>query len=208
MSALSLSFLSTTASAIVATDITLAASRTRCTRVSVVSAHLVSVSRRSALSAALSLVTGMQGVQSVAAAGQDPKDLTRMPTGLNDVQYLLDHWDAETINPTSGAQDPDRVRLWLGLRTTTSPLFQIDRLLTTAQNDVDPDRFDEWIEASEGWNSHVNKVNELAYTSSFGEYNPGGGKEQVAKYLDLARAEVVLCRDSLKTMISLIPKLN
>ena len=39
-----------------------------------------------------------------------------------------------------------------------------------------------WIEAVEGWNSHVNKVNELAYTSSFGEYNPGGGKEQVAKY--------------------------
>tara|TARA_B100000524_G_scaffold246963_1_gene132640 strand:+ start:67 stop:210 length:144 start_codon:yes stop_codon:yes gene_type:complete len=33
-------------------------------------------------------------------------------------------------------------------------------------------------------------VNELAYTSSFGEYNPGGGKDQIAKYLELAREEV------------------
>merc|ERR1712086_1195820 len=64
--------------------------------------------------------------------------------------------------------------------------------------------FEEWIKAIEGWNSHLNKVNELAYTSSFGEYNPGGGKEQVKKYLDLAQAEVVLSRDSLAAMIKLL----
>ena len=50
----------------------------------------------------------------------------------------------------------------------------------------------------------VAKVNELSYTSSFGEYNPGGGKELVAKYLELARGETVLARDSLKTMIELL----
>ncbi len=47
-------------------------------------------------------------------------------------------------------------------------------------------------------------MNELAYTSSFGEYNPGGGKEQVRKYLLLAKEEVVQARDSLKTMVQLL----
>ncbi|KAL1520020.1 hypothetical protein AB1Y20_023498 [Prymnesium parvum] len=140
-----------------------------------------------------------------AAAAQDVGDLSRLQKGLGDVQFLLDNWVQETTNPTSGAMDPDRVRVYLGLRSTSSPLFQIDKLLTKAQNKVDPDRFEEWIEAVEGWDSHLNKVNELAYTSSFGEYNPGGGKDQIAKYLELAREEVVLCRDSLKKMIELLP---
>ena len=44
----------------------------------------------------------------------------------------------------------------------------------------------------------------LAYTASFGEYNPGGGKEQVRKYLLLAKEEVVQARDSLQTMVTLL----
>ena len=118
---------------------------------------------------------------------------------------MLDNWEVETTDPNSGNQTPDRVRFFLGLRTTDHPLFQVDKLLAKAQDKLSDDvDFEEWINAVEGWNSHVNKVNELAYTSSFGEYNPGGGKGQVAKYLELARAEVVLARDSLKTMVTLL----
>ena len=61
-----------------------------------------------------------------------------------------------------------------------------------------------WIDAVEGLNSHIAKINELAYTSSFGEYNPGGGKGQVRKYLLLAKEEVELARNSLQTMIKLL----
>jgi hypothetical protein len=59
--------------------------------------------------------------------------------------------------------------------------FQVAKLLAapTTQDKVDPDRFEDWISSTEEFNSHINKINELAYTSSFGEYNPGGGKEQV-----------------------------
>ncbi len=89
-------------------------------------------------------------------------------------------------------------------RPPARPPLQLEKLLAKANDKVDDERFEEWIEAVEGWNSHVNKVNELAYTSSFGEYNPGGGKDQIAKYLELARAEVVLARDSLKKMIELL----
>ena len=68
-------------------------------------------------------------------------------------------------------------------------------------DDVD---FENWIDAVEGLNSHIAKINELAYTSSFGEYNPGGGKEQVRKYLLLCKDEVVLARDSLQAMVKLL----
>ena len=127
-----------------------------------------------------------------------------MGKGLKEVQFLLDNWSKETTNPTSGEMDPDRVRLYLGLRTTSSPLFQFEKLLKAAVNEIPDDRFEDWIAASEGYSSAVAKVNELAFTSSFGEYNPGGGKDQVAKYLELARGEVINCRDALKTIDELL----
>ena len=98
------------------------------------------------------------------------------------------------------------MRFYLGLRTTDHPLFQIEKALAlpATQDRIEDDKFEDWIAATEGWSSHVAKVNELSYTSSFGEYNPGGGKELVAKYLELARGETVLARDSLKTMIELL----
>ena len=52
--------------------------------------------------------------------------------------------------------------------------------------------------------SHIAKVNELAYTSSFGEYNPGGGKEQVRKYLLLCKEQVELSQTSLQTIVKLL----
>lgn len=188
----------------------------------------------------------------------DPKDFGRLREGLAQINFLLDNWERETTNPTSGNADPDRVRIFLGLRTTDHPLFQVNecyewyeaaptyyiktrnsycvqvnKLLVNAQSRVADEDFEKWIEASEGFDSHVNKINELAYTSSFGEsvgeptlwpgesvlprdkvsrtiaptsrrYNPGGGKEQVAKYLNLAKEEVILARDSLKEMIAIL----
>ena len=112
------------------------------------------------------------------AEGQDPKDFARVGKGLKEVQFLLDNWSKETTNPTSGEMDPDRVRLYLGLRTTSSPLFQFEKLLKAAVNEIPDDRFEDWIAASEGYSSAVAKVNELAFTSSFGEYNPGGGRRR------------------------------
>ena len=120
------------------------------------------------------------------------------------VDFLLDNWDRETVDPTSGADSPDRVREFLGLRTTTHPLFQVDKILTYAADKVADDRFEEWIEALEGLNSAIAKVNELAYTSSFGEYNPGGGKDQIRKYLDLAKEQVKVARGSLAKIIDML----
>jgi hypothetical protein len=66
------------------------------------------------------------------SAAANAKDLSRLPAGLKEINYLLDNWAKETTNPISGDADPDRVRLFVGLRTTTSPLFQV-RLRATAR---------------------------------------------------------------------------
>ena len=108
--------------------------------------------------------------------------------GLKDIEFLLANWARETTDPNSGNADPDKVRLYLGLRTTTSPLFQIDKLLANAGDKVADDDFEAWVEATENFNSQIAKVNELAYTANFGEYNPGGGKDQ-------ARPIPKRCRD-------------
>ena len=139
-----------------------------------------------------------------AQAAQDTKDLTRLVKGLKDITFLLDNWDQETIDPTTGKDSPDRVRYFLGLRTTDHPLFQVEKLLVTAQDRINDDDFEKWVAASEGFNSACAKVNELAYTSSFGEYNPGGGAALVRKYLLLAKEEVVVAQTSLTTMIELL----
>jgi hypothetical protein len=67
--------------------------------------------------------------------------------------------------------------------------------------DLDPDKLDAFFEASESWNSAVNMSNSMAFISQFGEYNPGGGKDEVLKYLNESKKQVILARDSLKTIM-------
>ena len=43
-----------------------------------------------------------------------------------------------------------------------------------------------------------------ARRSSFGEYNPGGGKELVRKYLLLTQEQVVKSKTSLETIVKLL----
>ena len=53
--------------------------------------------------------------------------------------------------------------------------------------DLDPDVLERYYEATEEWNTAVNMSNSMAFISQFGEYNPGGGKDEVLKYLDEVR---------------------
>lgn len=100
---------------------------------------------------------------------------------------------------------PDKVRYYVGLKTTDHPLFQLDKLYAKAQDKLPDDvDFDTWIEATEALSSHIAKINELSYTASFGEYNPGGGKEQVRKYLLLCKDQVEQSKDSLETILKLL----
>ena len=169
MKLLRLTSLLATASAFAPTELVTAAPRAvRAPRAPVVSASVASLTRRSALAAALSLLAATP--PRAAFASQDPNDLNRFKKGLEGVNYLLDNWEKETQECTSKGDGictdtPDRVRFYMGLKTTDHPLFQLDKLYAKAQDKLPDDaNFEEWIEATEGLASQIAKINELAYT--------------------------------------------
>merc|ERR1712072_556867 len=97
------------------------------------------------------------------------------------------------------------VRKYLGLRSTTDPLFQIEKTFGKVKNmDLDPDKLDAFFEASEEWNSAMNMSNSMAFISQFGEYNPGGGKDEVLKYLIESKKAVVVAQSSLKRIMEVL----
>lgn len=171
----------------------------------------VAIARREAFSTAAALgALGIVSAPRAAVASMDPNDMSRFKKALDGVNFLLNNWEVETQDCTTGGEgvcvdSPDKVRYYFGLRTTDHPLFQLDKLYQKAQarlpDDVD---FEAWIDATESLASQIAKINELAYTSSFGEYNPGGGKEQVRKYLLLCKEQVEASKKSLETIVTLL----
>uniref|UniRef100_A0A7S2AT79 Uncharacterized protein n=1 Tax=Octactis speculum TaxID=3111310 RepID=A0A7S2AT79_9STRA len=129
-----------------------------------------------------------------------PAELARLRKGLDGLDYFLENFDKETtVCKPECARNPDAIRVYLGLRSTTHPLYQAEKILVKAQDNLDDDEDPEaFISATEAWNGAVAESNSLAYTSSFGEYNPGGGKDAVEKYLQSSRLEVVKARDALR----------
>eukprot|EP00306_Pavlova_sp_CCMP459_P010302 CAMPEP_0185185660 /NCGR_PEP_ID=MMETSP1140-20130426/3466_1 /TAXON_ID=298111 /ORGANISM="Pavlova sp., Strain CCMP459" /LENGTH=193 /DNA_ID=CAMNT_0027751865 /DNA_START=19 /DNA_END=600 /DNA_ORIENTATION=- len=160
------------------------------------------IGRRGAVVSAFAAVASA-GVSLPAFAVQDPTDITRLQKGYKNIDYLLTHWEQETTT-NEGARDADAVRKALGLRSTEDPLFQLEKVLQKAVQKTDPDRIEEWIDASDSLNTHVSNANEFAYTSAFGEYNPGGGKDQIDKYLELSRKELEGAAKDLKKICELL----
>ena len=72
-------------------------------------------------------------------------------------------------NPRLPNRSPEPVRRALGLRSTTDPLFQVDKIFSRVKYmDLDPDKLDAFFEASEDWNSAMNMSNSMAFISQFG----------------------------------------
>jgi hypothetical protein len=89
----------------------------------------------------------------------------------------------------------------LGLRSTTDPLFQIEKVFDKVKymdGDIDLDSF---FQATEDWNSAMTLSNSMAFISQFGEYNPGGGKDEVLKYLNESKKAVIVAQSSLKKIM-------
>lgn len=135
-------------------------------------------------------------------------DKERMKTGYQQIVYLLDNFDQETTvcrdNGGECKRDADGIRKVLGLRSTTDPLFQIEKVFAKVKNMDDIEDLDDFYAATEDWTSAMNMSNSMAFISQFGEYNPGGGKDEVLKYLLESKKQVVLARDALKTILDVL----
>lgn len=137
-------------------------------------------------------------------------DLARIKKGYDGIEYLLANWEKETTvcreNGGECKRDAEPVRRYMGLRSTTDPLFQIEKVFDKVKymDDIDIDDLEPFFAATEDWNTAVNMSNSMAFISQFGEYNPGGGKEEVLKYLNESQKQVIIAQKALKTIMDIL----
>ena len=128
------------------------------------------------------------------------------------INYLLDHFEDETTvcreNGGECKRDANAIRKALGLRSTTDPLFQIEKVFAKIKTlnilEDDYDKLDAIYDAVEDWNSSISMSNSMAFISQFGEYNPGGGKDRVELFIDRAKKNVIQACDSLQVIIDIL----
>lgn len=140
-----------------------------------------SIERRQVLKAGLpfSLATAAFVSQPPSAWGAatppTAEELARIKTGYAQLKKLLSNFEAETTtcreNGGECKRDAEPIRRALGLRSTTDPLFQIEKVFAKVKNmDIDPDKLEAFFEASEDWNSAMNMSNSMAFISQFGKF--------------------------------------
>uniref|UniRef100_A0A7S1BYS8 Uncharacterized protein n=1 Tax=Corethron hystrix TaxID=216773 RepID=A0A7S1BYS8_9STRA len=180
--------------------------------------HDVDQSRRELFRKVVTVLASSTGVMisnprlSLAASKDPPtkEEMQRIKTGSEQIKYLLSNWDQCTTtcreNGGECKRDAEPVRRYMGLRSTTDPLFQIEKVFDKVKNmdDIDIDKLEDFFTATEEWNTAVNMSNSMAFISQFGEYNPGGGKDEVLKYLIESKKQVVIADKSLTTIIGIL----
>lgn len=166
-----------------------------------------------------------------AAAVASQAELDRLVVGYNGIRKLLENWDLETIKcyadessascKSSEARrqaassnmakcscdfDPARVQEVMGFKSTKHPLYLADQVMIRAQPLLAPDAdFEAYDAAIEEWAQRAENANVMSYTSSWGEANPGGGRDAVKKYLDRSKAEVEKSAALLRKVLSFLP---
>lgn len=159
---------------------------------------------------------------SYAASTPTPKELEKLQKGHARVTYLLSNWDAETeicgknimsdlerkqVVRTDGGgggvceKTPLRVQDFLGYKSTEDPLFKADKLMVRAASLVDPDDFEPYLDVVEKYREKADQGAMMAYTSSWGEANPNGGKDIIEEYLESTKAEVEKTEKLLRSIL-------
>jgi hypothetical protein len=78
----------------------------------------------------------------------------------------------------------------MGFKSTEDPLYRAEKLMVRAAALVDPDDFENYFEVVEKYKDMADNTAMMAYTSSWGEANPNGGKEVIDEYLEQTKLAV------------------
>lgn len=150
-------------------------------------------------------------IANAAESQQDKLDKENLVKGYKRLQYLLDNWEKETTicgrtdNPYIGCErTPEKVMVYLGFKSMNDPLFRADKALFRLQKYVDSDFEIDYIEAVELFSEKAEEASNTAFISSWGEANPGGGKDRVEMFIERSRKQVETAKDSLGTAIKLL----
>lgn len=153
-----------------------------------------------------------------------PGDLKKIRAGYDDLLYLMDNWNKATRSCTgigsnvqqalaAGVQSPDNckatpdeVRKYFGMRSMSANLYNTQQLwINLEASDLVPSKEeDRYQEAVEDFEKHKRQASEWAYTSSWGENNPGGGRDKVEDYLLRSKAEAALAVQALAVIVDVL----
>lgn len=87
-------------------------------------------------------------------------------------------------------KNPLLVQEFLGYKSINDPLFKADKLMLKAAPLVDPNELENYLDVVEAYREKADQGAMMAYTSSWGEANPNGGKEVIDEYLERTKVEV------------------
>jgi len=138
-------------------------------------------------------------------------DQENLVKGYKRLQYLLDNWQKETTicgrtdNPYIGCErTPEKVMEYLGFKSMKDPLFRADKTMFRLRSMVPADEEDNYIEAMELFSEMAEAASNTAFISSWGESNPGGGKDRVDMFIERSRKQVEVAKDSLGSAIKIL----
>jgi len=143
---------------------------------------------------------------------QEKDDKEKIVKGFKRLDYLVANWDKETTvcgkgqdNPYLGCErTPEKVMEYLGFKSMDDPLFRADKTLMRLQTVVPSEYEGDFIDAMEVYNEKSEEGSGIAFVSSWGEANPGGGKDRVAVFIERSKKDVIDSRDSLETIIRVL----
>ena len=92
---------------------------------------------------------------------------------------------------------------YLGFKSTNDPLFKAETTMMRLK-DLAGDREVEFYEAVDAFSQNAEEANSMAFVSSWGESNPGGGKDRVRLFIERSKNNVIFSRDSLKTVMDIL----
>ena len=151
-------------------------------------------------------------------------ELAKLTQGYERLQELLTNWDAITLGACRGLvsaieaeqivatnggascdKAPLKVQEYVGYKSINDPLFKAEKLMLRAvpllKDDVN---VDDYLDNVNTWAEKAQMSSLNAYTSSWGEANPNGGKGQVAAFLDDARFDVEESAKVLKSILTML----
>ena len=96
---------------------------------------------------------------------------------------------------------PEKVMGYLGYKSTDSPLFRIDKTLIRLQKLTDDPEF---LDVLDKFVEKADETNVMAFVSSWGEANPGGGKDRVEYFIERSKNNVKESRDELAKIIRIL----
>lgn len=173
----------------------------------------VSLSRRETLGSIAAASSILLGLQPAFAASQEDIDKANVVKGYKRLQYLLDNWEKETTvckigQTTTFGDNCERTPLvvmdYLGFKSTTDPLFKVEKTLMRLDALVPSDRESDYLEAMENLLQNAEEASSMAFVSSWGEANPGGGKDRVQLFIERAKNNVIVSKKSLETVIEIL----